>query len=281
MRRLLGAAVLLAALAAVARGVAPPVVGWRDAGAHVGDIVTVEGDVVGAHTSGSTCVLEFATDDPSAFRAILVVPIVSSLPPEPERLYVGKRVRVSGRVQRFEGRPEMVLRGPSQIEVVDLGGAPGLAAAPREPAPPPGETPGLSPAASHPPPAPVAAPTAVPATPPVTAAPSVAATPPGAATPPTAATSPATAPPAATPPATTPPPRGLAEAVGRQLAQVDACARARARWREAAAAAHARTDALGRCLAAGGYHCRAEAAALAPSLTSLEWSEQQVDEACR
>jgi hypothetical protein len=243
-RPLAAAAVLLATLAIRAAAVAPPVVPWTAASAHLGEIVTVEGDVATARVAGDTCVLEFSADDPRAFRAVLVVPILSSLPRHPERLYEGKRVRVSGRVQRFAGRPEMVLHSPSQIEVVDLGTPPAVAAAPTPKAPP-----APPPVAAAPRPAPAAAPTRA-------------------------------APPEPEP-AEEPPARGLAEAVGQKLAQIDPCERARARWRDAAADAGERTASLSRCLAAGGYHCRAEAAALAPALTSLEWSEQQVDDTCR
>jgi hypothetical protein len=127
------------ALAGVARGVPPPTVSWQDAGHYVGEIVTVEGDVAGVRTTGNTCVLEFAPDDPRAFRAVLLLPLVTNLPQHPEQLYRGRRVKVSGRVARFQGRPEMVLRTPGQIEVVDVSGPPPATTAAEEaPSPPRG-----------------------------------------------------------------------------------------------------------------------------------------------
>ncbi|TMA65280.1 MAG: hypothetical protein E6J69_13315 [Deltaproteobacteria bacterium] len=118
----------------LAGAAAPPVVPWQEAGRHVGEVVTVEGMVAAAHGTGDTCVLEFAPDDPHALRVILLLPMFSSLPPKPERLYAEKRVRASGLVRRFAGRLEMVLRSPTQIEVVDVAGQP-TAAAPPEPPP--------------------------------------------------------------------------------------------------------------------------------------------------
>src|SRR5881296_1749416 len=126
----------LVASTPLAGAAAPPVYPWQEAGRHVGEVVTVEGMVAAAHGTGDTCVLEFAPDDPHALRVILVLPMFSSLPPKPERLYAAKRVRVSGVVRRFAGRLEMVLRSPAQIEVVDVAGpaAPAAtAAAPPEP----------------------------------------------------------------------------------------------------------------------------------------------------
>src|SRR5579884_600614 len=121
---------LLLALGTPLCAAAPRVVPWREAAAHVGELVTVEGDVASARLAGEGLVLEFAADDPRAFRAVLLVPMISDLPRRPERLYLGRRVRVSGLVRRFQDRPEMILRAPSQIEVVDVGGSAPPAARP-------------------------------------------------------------------------------------------------------------------------------------------------------
>ena len=100
-------------------GAAPPnVVSWQKAAAHVGRVVSVEGEVAAVRATGDTCVLEFAPDDPQAFRAVLVLAMFSRGPRHPERLYTGRQVRVTGRLQQFQGRPEMVLHGADQIELV-------------------------------------------------------------------------------------------------------------------------------------------------------------------
>jgi hypothetical protein len=107
-----------------------PVVPWPEAGAHVGEVVTVEGDVTTARLTAEGLVLEFAAGDPHAFCAVLLIPMITDLPRRPERLYLGRRVRVSGLVRRFHDRPEMILRAPTQIEVVDVGGKPQVPPAP-------------------------------------------------------------------------------------------------------------------------------------------------------
>jgi hypothetical protein len=141
VKRLALAATLVIA-AAIARGAAPPVVPWGEAGKHVGEVVTVEGRVAAARTTDDTCVLEFAPDDSRAFRVVLLIPLLTSAPRHPDRLYLGKPIRATGRVQRFQGRPEMVLRGPGQIEIAEpaAAGAPAEAvpsAAPPSPSPEP------------------------------------------------------------------------------------------------------------------------------------------------
>jgi hypothetical protein len=240
-------------LAGLAGGAAPPVISWQEAGSHVGEIVTVEGEVTAAHSTGDTCILEFAPGDPRALRAVLLLPVVSSLPPHPEAIYRGKRVRVSGRVGRFKGQPEMVLRSPDQIEVVDVGAPPAAAAVP--------------PPAPAPPPSGAQPPAGVPS---------------GAGIPPSAspeARAPAPSPtPAAEPPP--PPPRGLIPDIQQRIGHVGGCERARARWRDAGATARDHATALSRCIDGSSYRCREESAALAPTLSELEWAEQQVEANC-
>src|SRR5438067_1379031 len=129
-------AAFVALAAGAARAAAPPVVSWQEAGGHVGEVVSVEGEVATARTVGETSILEFARDDPRAFRVVVLLPLLETAPRLLERLYQGRRVRATGRVQRFQGRAEMVLRGSGQIEVVETGGeAPPAAPAPTPAAP--------------------------------------------------------------------------------------------------------------------------------------------------
>jgi hypothetical protein len=290
MRRPLATTSLLLA-ATIAAVVAVPaaraeVVDAADALAHVGSSVTIEGDVAVARSDSEGLVLELAPVGEKSFRAVLVRSLISSLPRAPERIYEGKRVRVTGIVQRFQGRPEMVLESASQIEIVDIAGAPATSTT-SVPAPVPVPT-TLRPAAPLAPgptvtaPAPAATPpaTAPPAaTPPasVTAAPPAVTPPPAprAATPPAPSPTPAPAPPATVAPSEPAPKPMLAERLAQQ-----ACDRARARWTEAAERARAAAQELTRCLDTASYACRESAAKLAPALGDLEWAEQQVADQC-
>ena len=209
MKRALALLSLVALAAAAAHAAAPPVVSWREAGGHVGEVVTVEGEVATASTVGDTWVLEFARDDPCAFRVVVLLPLLETAPRQPERLYQGRRVRATGRVQRFQGRAEMVLRGAGQIEVVETGGE----APPATSAPPPPAAPAL----------------------PAKPAPSAAAP----------------------------------------------CERARERWRAAAGEASEQLAALGRCLDAVRYRCRAESATLTSALVTLDALEHEIDINCQ
>lgn len=129
---------LVWAPAAVARP--PAIVPWQEAGRHVGAVVSVEGMVAASHVAGGTCTLEFAPGDPQALRVVLVLGLLST-PPDVERRWTGRRIRASGRIQRFQGRPEMILRRADQIEVLD----PEPVAVPSPTAPPAVAPPGTTP----------------------------------------------------------------------------------------------------------------------------------------
>ena len=69
----------LVGFATVAHARPAPVIDWQEADRHVGEFVTVEGDVVDARTTAEGCVLEFGADA-RAFRTVLIVPMLSNLP---------------------------------------------------------------------------------------------------------------------------------------------------------------------------------------------------------
>ena len=80
--------------------------------------VTIEGVVEHSRRTDTGCILAFAPGNPAAFTVKLVLPLIRSEPAHPEVYYRRKRVRVTGVVQRFAGRVEMIVRSPSQITVL-------------------------------------------------------------------------------------------------------------------------------------------------------------------
>jgi hypothetical protein len=158
MRRALGAIGLALLLTAATAGYASTTIPWTDAAAHVGEQVTVEGNVASARVQGPTLIIEFAANDPQAFHVVLLIPLITDLPRQPDRLYVGKRIRASGTIRRFAGRPEMILRTPDAIQVIDIAtGGSAVASTPTTtlpgaPAAPPATTPPSLPAVATAPP---------------------------------------------------------------------------------------------------------------------------------
>jgi DNA/RNA endonuclease YhcR with UshA esterase domain len=108
------AVALFAAFAPAA--VAQEVVPADSAAQHVGHVVTVEGVVasVGNSRRSGTIFLNFGAPYPNnTFTAVI---FRSAAPRFPDALkWEGKRLRVTGTVRVYRGKPEIVLEEPKQV----------------------------------------------------------------------------------------------------------------------------------------------------------------------
>jgi len=86
---------------------------WYEAGRYLGRTIQVEGRVTGIRDAGGVYRLLFDPEE----RFVVVIPKAEAHR-FPLQSYVGRRVRVTGRVRAFRGRPEIVVKSPRQIEVV-------------------------------------------------------------------------------------------------------------------------------------------------------------------
>jgi hypothetical protein len=237
--------------------------------------------VRGAECSEDRCILEFAPEDARGFRVVVLMSMFSRAADAPDAAYRGRRIRATGKVQRFQGRVEMVLRGTSQIEVLDTTAtAPAVAPPPTRPTAPPPTAPPPPPPTTLPATVPPPAPEAMP--PPATLPQVAPATPPGAApsSPISHEQAPGATPPPAPVAASPPPPPAPAPREDTQ-AKAAACEQAAARWREMAGDVRTHMAALERCIGALRYRCQPESAALAAALPLLDEAERQADVACR
>ena len=97
----------------------PIVIGSADAAMHVGEYCVVEGRIVDSHNSGRACFLNFSPDFSNAFTAVIFADCFEKFPPDPEEFYLHKKVRVTGAIRKYQGRPEIVLEIAGQIEIVE------------------------------------------------------------------------------------------------------------------------------------------------------------------
>ncbi len=99
---------------------------WFEAHRHVGEVVSVEGQIERTNRSpGGRVFLDFNSDPdaPDAFGLIIDPEHLNSFPAEPEQYYLGKRVRVTGEVVSFDGHAEMHPRSAQAIQVLATIGA--------------------------------------------------------------------------------------------------------------------------------------------------------------
>jgi micrococcal nuclease len=96
------------------------VIGACLAGNYIGKEIIVEGKVADTHRSlkSDTVFLNFEKPYPNqCFTAVIFRSNLYKFIQNPENYYLNKRVRVFGKIKEYQGRPEIILEDPSQIEV--------------------------------------------------------------------------------------------------------------------------------------------------------------------
>lgn len=95
-----------------------PIISWREAKEHVGEEVIIKGEVVDTHNSGEAIFLNFHPEYWHNFTAVIFVGDKSKFDVEPANYYLNKVVQVRGKIKKYKGTPEIILRTQKQIEVV-------------------------------------------------------------------------------------------------------------------------------------------------------------------
>ena len=85
-------------------------------GSLYGKIVTVEGTIVNTYNSGKACFLNFHSNWKKYFTAVIFKSDFKKFG-TPEDDYYLRKVRVRGVLKEYKGKPEIIVKSPSQIEV--------------------------------------------------------------------------------------------------------------------------------------------------------------------
>jgi micrococcal nuclease len=95
-----------------------PVITWSDAHKYYNQYVIVEGTIVNTYNSGIVCFLNFHTNY-SYFTAVIFASDFPGFAGPPEFLYSGKTVQIIGIIQEYNGSPEIIVKTPDQIKILD------------------------------------------------------------------------------------------------------------------------------------------------------------------
>lgn len=98
------------------------IISWRDADKYYGQNKIVEGVIVIANNTGKVCFLNFDRDWKKYFTAVIFAGDFDEFPAHPEEYYLKRRVRVRGLIKEYKGKPEIILKSPSQIGIVNENG---------------------------------------------------------------------------------------------------------------------------------------------------------------
>ncbi|HEX7518977.1 MAG TPA: thermonuclease family protein [Candidatus Deferrimicrobium sp.] len=94
------------------------VIPWEEAHRHQGEEIVVEGTIVRTHRAEKVLYLNFHANWKRYLTLVIFVKDLPLFPGNPETDYKGKKVRVRGEVKLYKDRPEMVVRSPGDITVV-------------------------------------------------------------------------------------------------------------------------------------------------------------------
>jgi micrococcal nuclease len=92
---------------------------WQEADQYYGQTKTVEGKIVVTNNTGKVCFLNFHKDWRRYFTAVIFASDFDKFPEHPEDHYLNRTVRVNGLIKEYRGKPEIILKSPSQIEIIE------------------------------------------------------------------------------------------------------------------------------------------------------------------
>ena len=81
--------------------------------------MTVEGKITRTHNSGKACFLNFHNNFTRYMSLVIFASDFKKFPKKPEEFYMNKRVRVSGKIKEYKGSPEIILKEPEQVTVIE------------------------------------------------------------------------------------------------------------------------------------------------------------------
>jgi len=94
------------------------VISHTQASRYYGKRMTVEGTIVISNNTGKVCFLNFDQDWRNHFTAVIFASDFALFPPHPEDHYLNRMVQVTGLIKEYKGKPEIIVKSPSQIKIV-------------------------------------------------------------------------------------------------------------------------------------------------------------------
>lgn len=94
-------------------------ISWEEAADYLGQTVWVRGKVIAANNTGKACFLNFHRNWKRYFTVVIFASAFDQFPAPPEKYYLGKEIRVIGEIREYQGKPEIIVESPEQIEIID------------------------------------------------------------------------------------------------------------------------------------------------------------------
>lgn len=119
-----------------------PTIAWKDAAAYMNREVFLVGTIVKTNRTKTMCFLNFDKDWKTTPAVVIRGAYVDRFSAPPQDAYLNKTIKARGFISEYEGRPEMMITRPEQIEVLPDGAMPKTAGPPKPARAPQPRTPG-------------------------------------------------------------------------------------------------------------------------------------------
>jgi DNA/RNA endonuclease YhcR with UshA esterase domain len=91
---------------------------WREAPNRMGETITIRGRVIDTHQSSTVTFLNFSPERDS-FYIVIFADALAQMPEPAHAFYLNRTIEVTGRVSEHRDRPQIQVRDPAQIVVVE------------------------------------------------------------------------------------------------------------------------------------------------------------------
>ncbi|MBU7019146.1 MAG: thermonuclease family protein [Theionarchaea archaeon] len=95
-----------------------PIIDWSDAHKYYNQYVIVKGTIVNTYNSGTVCFLNFDSNY-QYFTAVIFASDFLGFPFIPEVFYLNKTVYIIGIIKEYNGSPEIIVKTPQQIRILN------------------------------------------------------------------------------------------------------------------------------------------------------------------
>jgi hypothetical protein len=97
----------------------PGDVPWREAPGRMNEAIAVVGKIIRASDIGNLTFLNFDPNFRETLTLVVRKPDYGKFPEPPKELYLNQTVRAKGTVTQYQGKPQIMISGPEQIEVLE------------------------------------------------------------------------------------------------------------------------------------------------------------------
>ena len=95
-----------------------PVITWSEAENYYNQYIIIEGITIDTYSSGIMCFLNFRTDYQYC-TAVIFACDIPGFADTPDIYYLGRKVQIVGIIKEYKGSPEIIIKTPDQIKILN------------------------------------------------------------------------------------------------------------------------------------------------------------------